>query len=185
MQALKSLLLMLLCATVIACTPSYVQQSSKEFAARSRLSDSIDVQRGNERLLSRQAQLCLISDTTHTEAGLDLLRTMQAALGGYFVAVGVENESMDYIRALASTSCPGAAYLFYVQPLTLGCKDASANCELSNNAQFVITIINGGDRTLMDRIKLTIKKGVLPFNKDSEPLQKAFEQLAVELTGAH
>jgi hypothetical protein len=184
MQAMKTLLPILFCTILIACTPSYIQQNSKELAAQSRLSDSIDVQRGNQRLLSRQAQLCLISDTTDTEAGLDLLRAMQTALGGYFVAVGVENEPMDYIRALATTSCPGAAYLFYVQPAVQpSCKNA--NCPPQNNAQFIITIINGGDRTLMDRVKLTIKNGVLPFNKDSDPLQKAFEQLAIELTGAH
>jgi hypothetical protein len=93
---------------------------------------------------------------------------------------------MDYLRVLGSSSCPGAAYLFYVEPVVqIGCKDGADTCAGANYSQFVITIVNNGDRSLLDRIKMSIKAGVLPLDKNhQEQLQRSFEQLAIELTGA-
>lgn len=206
MSVTKSLLILLVCALATACTPAYTRQGGKELMAEAHLTDSIDVQRSNPRQLSRHGQVCLISDTTGTEAGLAMLRTMQMAFGGYFVAVGIENEPMDYMRALAGNSCPGAAYVFYVQPsgqpLCLGsgppvaqpvagaatdavpAAESSPTCEKTTYSELVITIISGGDRTLMDRIKFSVRKGFLPINKQGESqLTQAFERLAAALTG--
>lgn len=186
MPGLKSIVQLLLCITVAACTPAFTEQNSKQLAAQARVTDSVDIQRGNQRLLSRQAQLCLVSDSSGSEAGLTVLRTMQVALGGYFVAVGVENEPMDYLRALSTTVCPTATYLFYVQPIAeTSCKDGSETCSSSGYSQFIITIVNSGDRSLLDRVKLSMKNGILPLDKSNqERLQRSFEQLAIELTGA-
>jgi len=185
MPVLKLILQLVLCLTLAACTPAFTEQNGRQLAAQARIADSVDIERGNQRLLSRQAQLCLVSDSTGSEAGLTVLRSMQAALGGYFVAVGVENEPMDYLRALSITVCPTATYLFYVQPVaSIGCKDAEA-CADANYSQFIITIVNSGDRSLLDRIKLSLKKGILPLDQNNQQrLQRSFEQLAVELTGS-
>jgi hypothetical protein len=122
---------------------------------------------------------------------------MQAAFSGYFVAVGIEHEPMDYMRALAGTSCPGASYLFYVQPfgpaecagpgvegVVAEGSTSEGPCERRSYSQMTMTIITGGDRMLMDRIKFSMKKRVLPFDSESEAqLSQAFERLAAALTG--
>lgn len=188
----------LLALALTACTPAYTEQGGKELMAQMRLTDSIEMQRSNPRLLSRHGQVCLISDITGSEEGAAMLRSMQSAFSGYFVAVGIEPEPMDYMRALAGTSCPGAAYLFYVQPFgepacsgpqgQSGVVDESvagtASCGLRSYSQLTITIITGGDRMLMDRIKFSLKKSYLPFDSDSAAqLSQAFERLAAALTG--
>ena len=192
------MVLTMLLGALAGCTPAYTEQGGKELMSQLRLTDSIEVQRSNPRLLSRHGQVCLISDTTGSEEGLAMLRSMQAAFSGYFVAVGIENEPMDYMRALAGTSCPGASYLFYVQPFGEpkcsapggqgGVVDESVagtgSCGLRSYSQLTITIITGGDRMLMDRIKFSLKKSYLPLESDSQAqLSQAFERLAAALTG--
>lgn len=191
-----------ICLLLGACTPAYVQQGSKELMTQFRLTDSIDVERSNPQLLSRHGQVCLVSDLTGTDAGLSMLRSMQAAFSGYFVAVGIENEPMDYMRALAGNSCPGAAYLFYVQPYgEATCAAAPGGdaavappvvdggeapaCERRTYSQLLITIITGRERMLLDRIKFSVKKGFLPFGDkdDAQQLSQAFERLAAALIG--
>lgn len=196
--ALKFIALSLLFGVLAACTPAYMEQGSKELMTQLRLTDSIEVQRSNPRLLSRHGQVCLISDITGSDEGLAMLRSMQAAFSGYFVAVGIENEPMDYMRALAGTSCPGASYLFYVQPFGqpacagpdsgAGVVEESvsgtASCGLRSYSQLTITIITGGDRMLMDRIKFSLNKSFLPFDSENQAqLSQAFERLAAALTG--
>jgi hypothetical protein len=195
---LKFFALSLLLGAFAACTPAYTEQGSKELMTQLRLTDSIEVQRSNPRLLSRHGQVCLISDITGSDEGLAMLRSMQAAFSGYFVAVGIENEPMDYMRALAGTSCPGASYLFYVQPFGqpacagpdsgTGVVEESVSgttsCGLRSYSQLTITIITGGDRMLMDRIKFSLNKSFLPFDSENQAqLSQAFERLAAALTG--
>jgi hypothetical protein len=196
---LFAVILSLLLGALAACTPAYTEQGGKELMAQAHLTDSIDVQRSNPRLLSRHGQVCLISDITGSDEGLAMLRSMQAAFSGYFVAVGIENEPMDYMRALAGNSCPGASYLFYVQPYgqpacaapggdNTGVVEESvagtSSCGLRSYSQLTITIITGGDRMLMDRIKFSLQKSFLPFDTQSDAqLSQAFERLAAELTG--
>ncbi len=195
---IKIIVLSLLFGALAACTPAYTEQGGKELMAQVRLTDSIEVQRSNPRLLSRHGQVCLISDITGSAEGLAMLRSMQAAFSGYFVAVGIENEPMDYMRALAGNSCPGASYLFYVQPFgqaacagpdsgTGVVEESVANtgsCGLRSYSQLTITIITGGDRMLMDRIKFSLNKSFLPFDSQNEAqLSQAFERLAAALTG--
>lgn len=197
----KAMLLVALGAVLAACTPDYVKQGGHELATQFRLSDSIDVQRSNPQLLSRHGQVCLVSELAGTEPGLSMLRSMQAAFSGYFVAVGIENEPVDYMRMLAGNSCPGAAYLFYVQPygessctngggdqppLAAGETAAPGTCQRQTYSQLTITIVTGRDRMLLDRIKFSMHKGFLPFGNanDAQQLSQAFERLAAALIGA-
>lgn len=182
--ALLLLSIVAMVVSISACTPEYTRQQSEEFAQQARLIDSIEIERSNQRLLSRQAQICLLSPDGGDEAGADLLRTMQVGLSGYFLAVTVVGESFDYLRAVASTtSCPGASYLFYVQPATYPVCDQNRSCH-SVASQFVITVISAGDQSLVDRIQFSIKKSFLPLaGNEHERRQKAFEQLAIALTG--
>ncbi|HSB97713.1 MAG TPA: hypothetical protein VLC91_14740 [Spongiibacteraceae bacterium] len=186
MHALRLSVQLLLVGALTACTPAYVQQSATTAASQMRLNDAISVQHSNERLLSRQSQICLVSSTSDTESGLAVLHAMQVGFSGYFLAVNVENEAMDYLRALASDACAGASYLFYVQPQ--GQSDCSGNtetCPSVNYSQFVITIVSWTDKKLVDRVTVSVKEGLLQAQKsDSERLQKAFGQLASALSGA-
>jgi hypothetical protein len=187
MHALRrSVQQLVLAGALAACTPAYVQQGAKTFASQTRLSDSIAVQHSNERLLSRQSQICLVSDASDTESGLAVLRAMQAGFSGYFLAVVVEHEAMDYLRALASSSCAGMSYLFYVQPQGQpDCADNAETCPAVNYSKFIITIISWTDKKLVDRVTVSVKESYLAGNKnDAERLQTAFGQLASELSGA-
>jgi hypothetical protein len=166
---------------VAACTPEFIQQKSAELAGQARLIDAVDVQRSNDRLLSRQASVCLVSE--NSDSGL--LRTIQAGFSGYFVTVGVQSEPMDYLRAVSTAPCPGSSYLFYVQPLgqslCLNPEDKTCN---RDSHQWVITIVSNGDQSLVDRVKITVKNSLLPASEgDDARLQKAFEQVASTLTG--
>ena len=183
MHFFKAGLFLLVLSVLGACTPEYAQQKSAELAAQTRLTDTIDIQRNNQRLLSRQAQVCLVSDAGGTPAGANLLRAMQAGFNGYFLAVGVENEPMDYLRAVEKSPCPSAFYLFYVQPSgPAACSGGDQTCGYPSN-QYTITIVSYGDR-LVDRVTVTIKSSFLSGGGDNaDRLQKAFSELALALTG--
>lgn len=177
----KAIVLLCAMALLAACTPAFIQQKSIELAGQARLVDAVEVQRTNQRLLSRQAQVCLASDT----ADATLLQTIQAGFYGYFVTVGIESEPMDYLRAVANPPCPGASYLFYVQPLgERPCIEADEKKCNKNRYQWVITVVSNGDQSLVDRVKISIKSSLLPASEgDTARLQKAFEQVASMLTG--
>lgn len=187
----KSAALLLLSAYALivlltGCTPEYTRKESESFAGQARLLDSVDIERQNQRLLSRQAQVCLVSADGGDEAGADLLRIIQSGFNGYFLAVGVSGESIDYLRAVSTTPCPGASYVFYVQTAaSFACDSSEPSC-LGATAQYVITVIGTYENTLIDRIKFSIKNSFLPFGVgERERKQKAFEQLAIVLTGSH
>ena len=170
---------------LVACTPGYFQQQSEVLAEQARLRDSVQIERSNQRLLVRQAQICLLSADGGTEAGAELLRTIQAGFSGYFLAVGVAGESIDYLRAVAGDSCPGATFLFYVQPAESPTCDANNKCRYIAS-QFVVTVVSVGDQSLVDRIQLSIKDSFLSgAASEQERVQKAFERLAMALTGAN
>lgn len=184
MHFLKTGLILPLLMVCVACTPAYVQQKGVELGTRARLVDGVDVQRTNQRLLSRQAQVCLVSDASATAAGTELLRAMQAGFNGYFLAVGVESEPMDYLRATAMPPCPSASYLFYVQLIDAETCAAGESCNAVGE-RFSITVVSSGDRSLVDRITLTVKKGLMAKpGSAGTPLENAFRQLAIALTGA-
>lgn len=183
MCLLKTALLISILFFVAACTPEFAQQKTVELAGQARLLDSVEIRRGNDRLLARQEQVCLTTDVSG-EAAAALLRTMQAGFTGYFAAVGVEYEPMDYLRALATAACPGASYLFFVQPIgeTPCVAQNATDCKLPH--QFVITIVSRGDQSLVDRITLVSKQGFIPTSSAEQArLQRTFEALAVKLTG--
>lgn len=166
-----------------ACTPEYTRKQSEDFAGQARLLDSIDIEHQNERLLSRQAQVCLVS-ADGGEEGADLLRTMQSGFIGYFRSVSVVGESIDYLRAISTAPCPGASYLFYVQPVTSLSCERDQSCK-GATAQFIITVIHAEDHQLLDRVKLSIHNSFLPTEtSEFERRKKAFEKLAIALTGA-
>ncbi len=181
-----ALLLLPFVATLIsltACTPEYTRQQSVDLAGQARLLDAVDIERSSQRVLSHQEPVCLLSASGGTESGAELLRTMQAGFSGYFVAVGVNGESIDYLRMIGTTPCPGASYLFYVQPIDAPSCDNAKQCGIGS--QFAITVISAGDHALIDRVKFTIKNSFLPsVSSERERRQKAFEQLAIVLTGA-
>jgi len=166
-----------------ACTPEFARQKTLEIGGQARLLDSVDIQRGNQRLLMKQAQVCLVSDFDKDSASI-LLTTMLSAFIGYFAAVGVEHEPMDYLRAITTAACPGAEYLFFVQPLEPSAC-ASGDIQPCNHPhRFVITIVSRGDQSVIDRITLTAKKSFIPINSsDQAYLRKVFEHLAETLTG--
>jgi len=169
----------------VACTPAYTEKTGVDLAGRAGITDSVSIERSNQRLLSRQGQVCLLSDMADTDTGKTLLRTMQAAFNGYFVAVGVEDAAMDYLQAAATGVCPGAAYLFFVQSSENGCLNKLGGCGKNARAEFIITIVNRADQSLLDRVKFSVKNSWLPWNTDSTTrLQNAFEQLAQAMTGA-
>ena len=91
---------------------------------------------------------------------------------------------MDYLQAAATGVCPGAAYLFFVQSSENGCLTKPEGCGKNARSEFIITIVNRGDQSLLDRVKFSVRNSWLPWNTDSAArLQSAFEQLALALTG--
>lgn len=186
MNFFKTCFLLFVFTALVACTPAYTRQTGDELAAQTYLRDSVDIKRNNQRMLSRQARICLISDASGTPAGANLLRTMQAGFNGYFLAVGVESEPMDYLRATANPPCPASDYVFYVQPIgSAVCSHDDTQCSYPSG-QYTITVVSIGDRTLVDRISITIKKGFLSGSSadDTQRSQRIFEQLVIALTGA-
>lgn len=184
MNSLGKIVVALLFTMLVACTPEYVREQSAALAGQARLVDAVEIERSSERLLTRQVEICLLSADGGTEDGAELLRTMQQGFSGYFLAVGVTGESIDYLRAVSSAPCPGASFLFYVQPTDHPSCDTDKKCQ-SIASQFIITVISVGDQTLVDRIKFSIKNSFLPTaSSEHERRQKAFEQLAIALTGA-
>jgi hypothetical protein len=182
-NVLRSCLLAAALVLSASCTPSYTEKTGVELAGRAGLLDAVSIERGNQRLLSRQGQVCLISDTANTEAGLSLLRTMQTAFNGHFVAVNVESGAVDYLQA-PGAYCPGAAYLFYVQANGRTCFDSPDQCGKYARSEFLITIVNRGDQSLLDRVRFSVRNSWLPlYSADSTRLKNAFEQLAIALTG--
>lgn len=166
-------------ASLVACTPEYARRQGEELAGQARLLDSVNIERSNERLFSRHSQICLVSADGGAERGAEMLRTMQAGFSGYFLAASVVGESIDYLRAVSNPPCPGATYLFYVQPA----QDAACGIDCES-AQFVFTVISIHDQSLVDRIRFSVKKSLLPpSSSERERKQKAFEQLAIVLTG--
>jgi hypothetical protein len=175
----------LMALTTAACTPTYTAQTGSALAGRAGLTDRVVIERGNQRLLSPRGQACLLSDAADTAAGQALLRTMQAAFNGYFAAVGVESEAVDSAQALTGALCPGASYLLFVHANDTGCADKPQSCGAGSRAEFVVTIVNRGDQSLLDRVKFVVKNSWLPFvGGDQARLQGAFEQLAMALTGS-
>jgi len=177
------LLLLGLClwVSLSACTPAYTEKTSGELAGKTGLADSISIARGNQRLLSRQGQVCLLSEGADQEQSL--LRNVQSAFSGYFVAVGVESQSWDYLKTLEQPPCPGASYLIFLQSSIGTC--TSANSCRNSRSEFVFTIVNRGDLSLLDRVQLTVKNGWLQSGADQAAhWQPAFEQLAASLVGA-
>lgn len=180
------LLLMLLALGLLnACTPEHAVKTGEDLAARSRLTDSVVIRRSTQRVLSRQAQLCLVSNAADTEAGLAMLRNLQTALGGYFLAVGVESRALDYGAALQQLPCPGANYLFFVQPLDAPCKAGAEGCDNPKISDLQITILNADNSGLADRLTLTFKRNWLSLAVDAQADQRAaFDELARALSGA-
>jgi hypothetical protein len=174
---------------LMGCTPAYTEKSGKELAGRAGITDAVTIERSNQRLLSRQGQVCLLSDLADAELGQALLRSMQTAFTGYFLTVGAESSRMDLSQALAGRVCSGAAYLFFVQAVEQPCLTKPEGCGNYARADFVITLINSGDGSLLDRVKFSVRNSWLPLPKQLQTdnairLQNAFEQLAVALTGA-
>jgi hypothetical protein len=179
----SNIAVMLALVLITACTPEFARQKTIELGGQTRLLDSVDIQRSNQRVLMKQAQVCLVSDLDADRAS-SILTTMQSAFIGYFAAVGIEHEPMDYLRAITTAACPGAEYLFFVQPLgPAPClSDATKTCDHPH--RFLITIVSRGDQSVSDRITLTAKKSFIPLNSsDQVYLRKVFEQLAATLTG--
>lgn len=169
---------------LIGCTPEHAVKTGEDLAAHSRLTDSVVIRRSTQRVLSRQAQLCLVSNAADTDAGLAVLRNMQAALSGYFIAVGVEARALDYSAALQQLPCPGANYLFFVQPLD-SCKSSAEGCNKNNVTELLITVLNAENSGLADRITLTLKRNWLSLARDAQTDQRAaFDELARALSGA-
>ncbi len=186
MHFFKTVFLLLLVAALSACTPAYTRQTGDEVAAQVGLRDSVDIKRNNQRMLSRQARICLISEVSDTPAGANLLRTMQAGFNGYFLAVGVESEPMDYLRVVANPPCPATDYVFYVQPIgPAACSQDGTQCSYPS-AQYTLTVVSIIDHSLVDRIDVTVKKSFLGGSsaEETQRLQRIFEQLVIALTGA-
>lgn len=175
----------LLAVLLSACTPEHTVKTGEELAERARLKDSTGIRRSTNRVLSRQSQLCLVSNSSDSEAGKTLLRNMQSALSGYFLAVGVESQAMDYAGAVQQLPCPGANYVLYVQPVVAPCKSGAAACDNGTLSQLLITVLNADNSGLTDRITLTLQRSWLSLATDAQSDQQAaFEQLAQALTGA-
>lgn len=172
-------------ALLTACTPEYTRKEGESFAGQARLLDSVNIERHNQRLLSRQAQVCLLSADGGEEAGADLLRTIQSGFSGYFLAVGVVGESIDYLRAVSSAPCPGASYLFYVQSFAVRPTCDSTQACMGATSEYVLTVISAEEHMLLDRIRFSIRNSFLPIGADErERKQQAFEHLAIVLTGS-
>lgn len=167
---------------ISGCTPAYTKKTGSELAGHAGLVDSISIARGNQRLLSRQGQVCLLSDAAAEEQEQVLLRTVQTAFSGYFVAVGMESQSFDYSQALGDPPCPGASYLIFMQSKLASC-NSTRDCR-NARSEFIFTIVNRGDLSLLDRVQLTVKNTWLPTAASQpEHWEPAFEQLAASLVG--
>jgi hypothetical protein len=180
----KVLLGALIIAAVTGCTPEHTVRAGEDIAARTRLKDSVAIHRSNDRLLSRQAQICLVSDSAATEQGALLLHNMQAALSGYFLAVGVESQALDFASAMRQLPCPGVNYVLYVQPIETPCKTGAAFCHDGRITDLLITILNADNSGVADRITVTLNRSWLSMATDAQADQRdVFEQLARALTG--
>ncbi len=168
---------------VAGCTPDHALKTGEDIAAQARITDSVVIRRSNDRLLSRQAHICLVSDQVSSPAGLALLQNMQASMSGYFLSVGVESQPLGY-SANMQAPCPGANYVFYVQPLDAPCKSGSPSCNAGRISDVLITVLNGDNSGVADRITLTLQRSWLSLAVDAQSNQReAFEQLARNLTG--
>lgn len=169
-----------------ACTPSHTVATGQAVAGKLRLQDGVEVERANQRLLSRQTQVCLVSDQRLESHAV--LEAMQRGFGGYFLAVGIDSAPLDYASALQNPPCPGAQYVFYVELTELQCSGERApdgQCAQQRlPKQLAITVINREDRSLADRIKMSLSRGLLSSGSEQDRLQRSFEQLAALLTGA-
>jgi hypothetical protein len=175
---------MLISMALVGCTPEHTTKTGEDLAARARLKDSVAIHRSNDRLLSRQAQVCLVSDSAGTEQGARLLRNMQAALSGYFLAVGVENQALDFASAMRQLPCPGVNYVLYVQPIETPCKTGAASCQDGRLTDLLITVLNADNSGVADRITVALNRSWLSMAIDAQADQRdVFEQLARALTG--
>jgi len=178
-------MIVLLSVLLAACTPEHAVKTGEDLAGQSRLMDSVVIRRSNDRLLSRQVQICLVSDAVNSEAGAALLRNMQAGMSGYFLAVGVETRALDYTAAIQQQPCPGANYVLFVQPIDAPCKPGSPSCHDGRITDLLITVLNADNSGLSDRITLTLQRSWLSMAQDAQVNQRdAFEKLARTLTGA-
>jgi hypothetical protein len=180
LMALVSVVLVAQCG----CTPEHTRRTGEEVAAEARITDSVVVRRSTGRLLPRQSHLCLVSDQTGSQPGLVLLQNMQAGLSGYFLSVAVENQPSEYSSSQQSP-CPGANYVLYVQPLDAPCKAGSPSCNNGRITDLLITVFNGDNSGIADRITLTLRRSWLSLATDAQADQReVFGQLARALTGA-
>jgi hypothetical protein len=149
------------------------------------LQDGVQIERSNQRLLSRQAQLCLVADQ-RAESRM-ALAAMQRGFSGYFLAVGIDSAPLDYGSALQNPPCPDAHYIFYVDVVAVHCQGERApdgQCADSVPAELIITAINRADRSLADRIQVKFTRSWLSLQDEQSRLSRSFEQLAAVLTGA-
>ena len=183
--ALRLFFLSAVWLALAGCTPQHTVATGQALAGKVRLQDGVQMERGNQRLLSRQTQVCLAAgERLETRTALE---AMQRGFSGYFLAVGIDNAPRDYAGVLQNPPCPGAQYVFYVDVVALQCRgertpDGQCQQPLAPR-EMIVTVINRDDGSLADRIKLEFTKGLLSSRDDQRRLQGAFEQLAVVLTG--
>lgn len=179
-KALVSLALMLcLLGLLSACTPSYTRESTESVARDLRLMDDVDIQRGHRRLISRRAQLCLVSGEDLAERN-ETLGLAQEALARHFAAVGVERYSMSYLEMVEVLPCPGADYLLYLEPL---CRAATGVvCE--TGAPLLAKVVQRTDAALFDQVALHMQGGWWRLGVISRAQRySVFDQLGRALVG--
>lgn len=182
---LRLILLGCVAMGLAACTPGHTVATGQALAGKVRLQDGVTMERGNQRLLSHQTQVCLASDERLESRSA--LEAMQRGFGGYFQAVGIDSAPQDFASVLRSPPCPGAQYVFYVHVATLQCRGERApdgQCQQTlAPTELIVTIINRDDGSLADRLKLGFTRGLLSSRDDQGRLQRAFAQVAAALTG--
>ena len=186
MRVTGLIVLMMAVAALAGCTPDHVLKTSEDLAVQTGVSDSVAISRTNDRLFTRQARICLVGNYTNAEAAQTLLRNIQAGMSGYFLAVGVEGQSLDFATATQKIPCPGANYLWYVQVIGNPCEDGSPSCSDPNIKDLLITVVNGDNSGIADRITVSLQRSWLTLAADAQAEQRAaFEHLARTLTGAN
>lgn len=186
MAALRLMLSSALWLALAACTPSHTVATGEAVAGKLHLQDGVEVERSNQRLLSRHAQVCLTADQrTESRSVLD---AMQRGFSGYFVAVGIDNAPRGYGEVAQNPPCPGAQYVFYLDIAELQCRGERApdgQClQPLLPKELIVTVLNRDDRTLADRIRLTFTRGLWSPGDQQQRLQGVFDRLAAMLTGA-
>lgn len=157
-----------------ACTPSHTRDTARQIGEGARLLDGVEVVRGHNRMIARQARICLVADDSLRRPDV-LLQLAQQAFAAEFAAVGVEPQTLSYLEMIQVRPCQSADYLFHI----------AAQCVTECRADPLLVRIAHPDGSRFDNVQLHLQGGWWRFGSTSAAQrQAAFTRLARQLAGS-